>query len=253
VRVKQVLYNLLSNAIKFTPRGGEVSLTAREVDGQVEIACRDSGIGIRREDLPRLFREFEQIEPEGGVKPVGTGLGLALSKRLVELHGGTIWAESELGKGSTFRFTLPLRPPDAEDAPGEDRMLLDLQGLSAHLESLVQRASREGAGFALIGVRTASAAPLAPDAWGHLLRSLRAGDEVALGGEDLLLFAVYGVSTVSLDQPARRILSLVERVLGSKIVESRHLMFPSDGRTAGALMDLALGWAGGRTHGKPES
>ena len=117
-RTKQVLYNLLSNAIKFTPRGGAVALAALVEGSNVKISCRDTGIGIRAEDMPRLFREFEQIEPNSGKKPEGTGLGLALSKRLVELHGGCLWAESELGKGSTFCFTLPLGQP-VDRPPGD--------------------------------------------------------------------------------------------------------------------------------------
>jgi len=107
-RIKQVLYNLISNAIKFTPRGGVVRL-ASHVDGDhlvVEVA--DTGVGIAREDLGRLFREFEQLPQPGGVRPEGTGLGLALTKRFVELHGGRIWLESEPGKGSTFTFTIPI-------------------------------------------------------------------------------------------------------------------------------------------------
>jgi two-component system, NtrC family, sensor kinase len=112
VRIKQVLYNLLSNAIKFTPQRGSVSLTAAPVGSLLQVSCRDTGAGIRGEDLPRLFREFERIHTAGAEKADGTGLGLALSKRLVELHGGSIWAESEPGKGSTFAFTLPLAAAD---------------------------------------------------------------------------------------------------------------------------------------------
>jgi protein-histidine pros-kinase len=109
VRVKQILYNLLSNAIKFSPAGGVVALSLALVGKELLISCRDSGVGIRREDLPRLFREFEQLDPVegGGGRVEGTGLGLALSRRLVELHGGTISVTSEPGKGSTFTFTLP--------------------------------------------------------------------------------------------------------------------------------------------------
>jgi len=111
-RIKQVLYNLISNAIKFTPRGGEVRVTAR-ADGQhLVIMVADTGVGIAREDLPRLFREFEQLPQPGGIRPEGTGLGLALTRRLVELHGGKVEVVSELGKGSTFSVHLPLRSPD---------------------------------------------------------------------------------------------------------------------------------------------
>jgi signal transduction histidine kinase len=110
VRIKQVLYNLLSNAIKFTAAGGEVALDARVAGGELEIAVRDTGMGIRAEDLPRLFHEFEQVGDAGGdQKARGTGLGLALSKRLVELHGGSIEVTSEWGRGSTFTVRLPLR------------------------------------------------------------------------------------------------------------------------------------------------
>jgi PAS domain S-box-containing protein len=111
-RIKQVLYNLISNAIKFTPRGGEVRVTAR-ADGQhLVIMVADTGVGIAREDLPRLFREFEQLPQPGGVRPEGTGLGLALTRRLVELHGGKVEVESTLGKGSVFSVHLPLRSPE---------------------------------------------------------------------------------------------------------------------------------------------
>jgi PAS domain S-box-containing protein len=112
-RIKQVLYNLLSNAIKFTPQGGSVSLDVELQSSLVEVACSDTGIGIRAEDLPRLFREFEQLDHGTGEKPEGTGLGLALTRRLVELHGGQVSVQSEFGQGSRFAFTLPVRPIDA--------------------------------------------------------------------------------------------------------------------------------------------
>jgi PAS domain S-box-containing protein len=112
VRVKQVLYNLLSNGIKFTPGGGRVGLTAHRDGPRLVLQVEDSGVGIRAEDMPRLFREFERLEPASGERPEGTGLGLALSKRLVELHAGTISARSELGKGSVFEVVLPLVAPD---------------------------------------------------------------------------------------------------------------------------------------------
>jgi len=142
LRFKQVLYNLLSNAVKFTDPGGGVRLSARRVHGAqfmvqgseatvhsdpgpvhepstmnherngdfVEIAVSDTGIGIRAEDIPKLFQPFTQLDASLARRYQGTGLGLALTKRLVELHGGQIWAESEgESKGSTFTFTLPLR------------------------------------------------------------------------------------------------------------------------------------------------
>jgi signal transduction histidine kinase len=105
-RVRQVVFNLLSNALKFTPADGRVDLSARLRDSQVEIAVTDTGPGIPTEELETIFEEYEQTET--GKQAEGTGLGLPLSRKLVELHGGRLWAESQPGHGSTFRFTLPI-------------------------------------------------------------------------------------------------------------------------------------------------
>jgi len=107
-RIKQVIFNLLSNAVKFTPTGGAVDVRAARVNGEVRISVADTGPGIAPGDHERIFEEFQQSEA-GLEQREGTGLGLPLSKRLVELHGGRIWLESELGTGSTFVFTLPAR------------------------------------------------------------------------------------------------------------------------------------------------
>ncbi len=142
VRFKQICFNLLSNAMKFTPEGGRITLRCRVVDSStgragesqtgssqstarpldrstpyLEISISDTGVGIRPEDLPRLFQEFVQLETTRAQRHEGTGLGLALTKRLVELHGGRIRAQSAgEGTGSTFQIELPLAPPSA---PGE--------------------------------------------------------------------------------------------------------------------------------------
>jgi signal transduction histidine kinase len=105
-RIKQVIFNLLSNAVKFTPAGGEIDVSATRVNGEVRVSVADTGPGIAPEDRERIFEEFQQSETGVGHRE-GTGLGLALSKRFVELHGGRIWLESELGRGSTFTFALP--------------------------------------------------------------------------------------------------------------------------------------------------
>jgi signal transduction histidine kinase len=105
-RIRQVIFNLLSNAVKFTPAGGAVDVRATQVDGEIRVSVADTGPGIAAEDHERIFEEFQQTEA-GVEQREGTGLGLALSRRLVELHGGRIWVDSELGKGSTFVFTLP--------------------------------------------------------------------------------------------------------------------------------------------------
>jgi signal transduction histidine kinase len=109
-KVKQVLLNLLSNAIKFTPEGGRVEVRAEPVDGHVEIAVSDTGIGIAPGDQEAVFEEFRQVGTDYAMKREGTGLGLTLCRKFVELHGGTIWVKSAVGQGSTFTFTLPVRP-----------------------------------------------------------------------------------------------------------------------------------------------
>jgi signal transduction histidine kinase len=107
-RIKQVIFNLLSNAVKFTPSGGEVDVSATRVNGEVRVSVADTGPGVAPEDRERIFEEFQQSDTGDGYRE-GTGLGLALSKRFVELHGGRIWLESEVGHGSTFTFSLPAR------------------------------------------------------------------------------------------------------------------------------------------------
>jgi signal transduction histidine kinase/CheY-like chemotaxis protein len=124
VRVKQVLYNLISNAIKFTPTGGRVVVRAKEVDDRIELSVEDTGVGLSDEDIGRLFQEFEQIDLPTRARPEGTGLGLALTKRLVELHGGTVSVRSAPGVGSTFTVALPSTGAAA-------RKDTDLSGLGA--------------------------------------------------------------------------------------------------------------------------
>jgi signal transduction histidine kinase len=109
-KIKQILLNLLSNAVKFTPDGGRIDVRVGRVDGGIEIAVSDTGIGIAPEDQAMIFEEFRQVSSDYVRKREGTGLGLALTRRFIELHGGTIRVESELGKGSTFTFTLPEKP-----------------------------------------------------------------------------------------------------------------------------------------------
>lgn len=144
-KFKQIMFNLLSNAIKFTPDGGSVRVSARKVsdvgairrvaqeEGRgsasplqginfIEISVTDTGIGIKEEDIPKLFHEFTQLESAYTKNFEGTGLGLALTRKLVELNGGRIWVESEFGKGSRFVFVIPEKQKKSESsslAPGE--------------------------------------------------------------------------------------------------------------------------------------
>jgi signal transduction histidine kinase len=141
-KLKQIMYNLLSNAVKFTPEGGSVTISAEmagddekncgrrkskktarrgkatserraAVPAPVVIICvQDTGIGIQPENQERVFGAFEQVDSSYTRQQQGTGLGLALTKRMVELHGGCIWLRSEVGKGSTFSFSMPLNTPE---------------------------------------------------------------------------------------------------------------------------------------------
>jgi signal transduction histidine kinase/HAMP domain-containing protein/predicted transcriptional regulator with HTH domain len=106
-KFKQILVNLLSNAVKFTPDGGRVALRARPVESGLEVSVSDTGIGIAPEDQEKVFEEFRQVGGDYKTKQEGTGLGLALARRFVELHCGVITVQSELGKGATFTFTIP--------------------------------------------------------------------------------------------------------------------------------------------------
>ncbi|HUZ77551.1 MAG TPA: response regulator [Chloroflexota bacterium] len=134
-KIKQVLYNLLANAIKFTPEGGRVQLSCQVGPDLARIQVVDSGIGIAPADQERIFHEFQQVDSTPDRRYEGTGLGLTLTRRFVELHGGRIWVESELGRGSTFTVELPLKastartpeleePPETLAAPSPDRPLV---------------------------------------------------------------------------------------------------------------------------------
>ena len=150
-KFKQILYNLLSNAVKFTPEGGTVTVKAEIGDGsgggalangrgsELRVSVLDTGIGIRKENHERIFLEFEQVDSSYARQEQGTGLGLALTRKLVELHGGKIWVESEgiEGKGSTFTFVLPLEGDKTDAAPS------DPEGVLRPLVLLFQQTARD--------------------------------------------------------------------------------------------------------------
>jgi len=115
-KFKQILLNLLSNAVKFTPEGGRIDVDAALTREAVEVSVSDTGVGIAPENQETIFEEFRQVGTDASKKREGTGLGLTLTKKFVELHGGTIRVESALGKGSTFAFTLPLNQENFDGA-----------------------------------------------------------------------------------------------------------------------------------------
>jgi signal transduction histidine kinase len=129
-RIRQILFNLLSNASKFTPEDGKIAVTAVRTRAPLRqpaeragdqarlvpkdvvwVSVTDEGIGIKREDMPKLFQEFSQVDSSSSRRAQGTGLGLALCKKFVEMHGGTIGADSVYGKGAAFWFLLPAEGP----------------------------------------------------------------------------------------------------------------------------------------------
>src|SRR5258708_3741999 len=117
-RMRQVLFNVLNNAVRFT-ESGVITTSVHKVDTDVVFSVKDTGVGIAAKDLPRLFREFEQLDGSMRRRHGGAGLGLAISRRFVELHGGHIWVESEAGVGSSFSFSIPIsrRPVHVETVP----------------------------------------------------------------------------------------------------------------------------------------
>jgi signal transduction histidine kinase len=125
LRIQQVIENLLTNAVKFTPAGGQVAVSARQRDGETEVCVADTGIGIAEPDCDRIFESFQQGSRGNNDREIeGTGLGLTLCKRILELHGGRIAVESEVGKGSRFMFVLPMHQPDSSSsaAPADRQM-----------------------------------------------------------------------------------------------------------------------------------
>jgi signal transduction histidine kinase len=120
-RVHQVIFNLVDNAVRFTPEGGEVRIEAHRHNGSIEVRVADTGVGIPPEALPRLFERFYRVDPARARGDGGTGIGLAIARSVVEAHGGTIRAESEPGRGSTFTFDLPIGlPAGSEDTNRRD-------------------------------------------------------------------------------------------------------------------------------------
>jgi len=115
LKITQVCENLIDNALKYTPRGSHIEVTARCLNDEAEVCVRDDGPGIPAADLPHLFERFYRVDKGRSRDKGGTGLGLSIVKHIVQLHGGRVWAESELGKGTAFTFSLPLHPAQEKE------------------------------------------------------------------------------------------------------------------------------------------
>jgi len=165
VRLRQALLNLLTNAIRFTEHGG-ITVRTSQQDGVLMVSVQDTGRGIAPEDMPKLFQEFHQIHPSETRDGAGSGLGLSISKHLIELHGGQIWAESRQGTGTTFYFTVPLpdteTPPAATVRTGEAQLTLKPHDscLIVHDDPGVMRLfARRLEGYRVVGIPNPQDAP----------------------------------------------------------------------------------------------
>ncbi len=141
-KFRQIMLNLLSNAVKFTPDGGRITVGAIATDSHAEVSVRDTGIGIAEDEQGVIFEEFRQATGESPRKTEGTGLGLSLTKRFVELHGGKIWVRSAVGEGSTFAFTLPRNLV----AKNNGRTMMEAVGPSRHRPAVSVAARRRTPG-----------------------------------------------------------------------------------------------------------
>jgi signal transduction histidine kinase len=126
-KIKQVVFNLVSNAVKFTPDGGRITVTARVVGDEVQVLVRDTGVGIAENERERIFESFVQVGQSPDRAHEGTGLGLALARAFVELHGGRIWVESQPGVGSEFGFSLPALLSEQTNIGVEQRVAHSVQ------------------------------------------------------------------------------------------------------------------------------
>jgi protein-histidine pros-kinase len=268
VRLKQVLYNYLSNAIKFTPEGGNVTVRVTpEGDSAFRLAVEDTGIGIAEVDVARLFVEFQQLDASAGKKFQGTGLGLALTRRIVEGHGGRVEVASEVGKGSTFsavlpRRTLPIGPSATSAQPGA---ILVVEDDAADRQWLVNALQDGGyavetaatAGEALLKCRTTRFSAitldlLLPDAHGwELLRDIRADGPnrttpvvVASVAGDRGVATGFGVHDVFVKPLAADALLASLKRAGIVPGGARPILVVDDDPAALALLDSAL-----REHG----
>jgi PAS domain S-box-containing protein len=151
-RLKQVMFNLLSNAAKFTSEGGAITVAAEQKGGLIVISVEDTGIGIALGNQEKIFEEFYQVKGSAVDKTPGTGLGLPLTRRLVEMHGGEVWVESEgEGKGSKFSFTLPLIAERTEEISLPEAQRAKV--LRNHLMRIISLAKRKGRGFAFCSLQ----------------------------------------------------------------------------------------------------
>jgi signal transduction histidine kinase/PAS domain-containing protein len=239
-RLKQILFNLLSNAIKFTPAGGKASVRATASAESLTILIRDTGAGIAPANLARLFREFEQLEDNHGKRPDGTGLGLALSKKLVEMHGGRIAVESFPGKGSTFSVKIPLQCRSSAPLHGSPNRLSFTRGTEVFLGRVAEMLSVGGPLPCCVAFLAAHLAPPLSDAsLERIEQGIREGDAIACLEGHMLLVAIQngaGKKIPGLEERVARTL----RLAGADVTSLSVLYPPDDGRSASDLFAMAM-------------
>ncbi len=247
-KVKQILFNLLSNAVKFTPEGGSVTLTASKEEDAVRICVADTGIGIKPEDMTKLFTEFTQLESTYTKKYDGTGLGLALTKKLVKLHGGRIWVESEEGKGSRFFFTLPCRPellsedvPAPEPASGgsilPENLVLESEAFRGKVRDVLEFHRERGSGFGILRLEfRGCAGPEFLMKAGEVVLENTRKDEVIGHGDrpDCLYVLLMEISGSALGNTAARLVDKLRR-RGYEAVQT-SVVYPEHGKDADRLL-----------------
>ena len=247
-KVKQILFNLLSNAVKFTPEGGSVTLSASKEEDGVRICVADTGIGIKAEDMPKLFTEFTQLESTYTKKYEGTGLGLALTKKLVELHGGRIWIESEAGKGSRFFFTLPCRPellsedvPAPEPAAGvpirPENLVLESEAFRGKVRDVLEYHRKRGSGFGILRLEfRGCAGPEFLMKAGEVVLENTRNDEVIGHGDrpDCLYVLLMDISGSAMGNTAARLVGMLRR-RGYEAAQM-SVVYPEHGPDADTLL-----------------
>lgn len=205
-RLRQIMLNLLSNAMKFTPDGGSVSVVVKRAGDFIEFSVSDTGIGISEEDQKRLFVPFQQLDNIYTKKYEGTGLGLALCKRIVELHGGRIWVESKVRKGSTFKFVIPIKAEPSvgvEAAPTPYHLiffnhkivdpvtrLLTWEHFLTHSERIFSFHKRMGKQFGVMYLETEIKQKLEEDVVAKILRKSIRRHEILTHGQSLGCFYI---------------------------------------------------------------
>jgi PAS domain S-box-containing protein len=252
-KVKQILFNLLSNAVKFTPEGGSVTLTASKEDDAVRICVADTGIGIKAEDMAKLFTEFTQLESTYTKKYEGTGLGLALTKKLVELHGGRIWVESEEGKGSRFIFTLPCRnellsedvpapEPTSDGSIRPENLVLESEAFRGKVRDVLEYHRKRGSGFGILRLEFSSCAdPEFLMKAGEVVLENTRKDEVIGHGDrpDCLYVLLMEISGPALGNTATRLVDGLRR-RGYEATPT-SVVYPEHGEDVDSLLAAFLG------------